>query len=498
MKKIILLSLLTLIAFSSKAEPMVQSFEIQSSYENWQLAGNETMGMVRLGLRQQFGQYWNAGVDAYTAVKGERGGFITLGLAGGFEYPLSSQIALEAGLFVGAGGGRGGYELTGGGLMLRENIGVKYYLPAYGSISVGMSHVDFPNGGTVKSQQMYVGYNLPFNALLEPSTMRPGRRYLNDLPSASYQAETHQFSIKARQLKVSDGTLTDANQSQENFGLLGAEWRTFVSPNWFLKAETAGAMQGNSRGYMHILAGGGYQYPITKKLSAYSSLAVGGGGGGSVNTGGGLLWDGTIGAQYFLNKNWFADLSLSKLWAASTSFESKGVGIQIGYQFGARNNYDNGSAATFDSHPLRIRAVQQQYKKANEDWRNRPNQDVGNLGVQVDYFLNPNWYLTGQGLGAHSGDAGAYMTGLVGSGLRTKITKNTFIEVEGLIGAAGGGGLNTGSGLIYQANLGLGYQLSKSLEIQGNVGEAKAVNGNFRAHVLGFSLAYKFNALTAR
>lgn len=345
---------------------------------------------------------------------------------------------------------------------------------------------------------MYLGYSLPFNGLLEPSTMRPGRRYLNDLPN-SYQAQAHQFSIKARQFKVPTGTVTDAQQPQEDFGVLGAEWRTFVSPRWFLKVDTAGAMQGNSRGYMHILAGGGYQYPITKKLSIYSSLAVGGGGGGSVNTGGGLLWDGAVGAQYFLSKHWFADFSVSKLWAASTSFESKGIGIQVGYQLGARNTSDsNSSTSSFDSHPLRIRTVHQQYKKANENWRNRPHQDVGNLGVQVDYFLNPNWYLTGQGLGAHSGDAGAYMTGLIGSGLRTKITKNTFIEVEGLIGAAGGGGLNTGSGLIYQANLGLGYQLSKSLEIQGNLGEAKAANGDFRAHIIGLSLGYKFNALTGR
>lgn len=480
------------------AAPALQSFEIQSSYENWRVSDQETMGMARLGLRQKFGTYWNAGVDAYTAVKGERGGFITLGLAGGFEYPLTSGLALESGLFVGAGGGRGGYELTGGGLMLRENIGVKYYLPAYGSLSLGMSHVDFPNGGTVKSNQLYLGYNLPFNALLEPSTLRPGRRYINDLPSSSYKAEAHQFSIKARQLKVPAGTLTDSSQAQENFGLLGAEWRTFVTPRWFLKIDTAGAMQGNSRGYMHILAGGGYQYPLTKKLSAYSSLAVGGGGGGSVNTGGGLLWDATLGAQYFLTKQWFVDLSASKLWAASTPFESKGVGVQIGYQFGQATQNDQSLGNAFDSHPLRIRMVHQQYKKANDLWRNRPNQDVGNLGVQVDYFLNPNWYLTGQGLGAHSGDAGAYMTGLVGSGIRTKISKNTFVELEGLVGAAGGGGLNTGSGLIYQANLGLGYQLSKSLEIQGNVGEAKAANGDFRAHILGVSVAYKFNALTAR
>jgi hypothetical protein len=120
------------------------------------------------------------------------------------------------------------------------------------------------------------------------------------------------------------------------------------------------------------------------------------------------------------------------------------------------------------------------------------------LGVQVDYFVEPHFYLTGQGLGAHTGDAGAYMTGLLGAGIRQKISKKTFLEIEGLFGAAGGGGLNTGSGMVYQGNLNLGYQLNKSLSLIGSYGQMKASNGDFHAHVYGLSLAYQFNALSAR
>jgi predicted porin len=67
-----------------------------------------------------------------------------------------------------------------------------------------------------------------------------------------------------------------------------------------------------------------------------------------------------------------------------------------------------------------------------------------------------------------------------------------------LVGAAGGGGLNTGGGLVYQANLGLGYQLNKNLEVMGTIGQMKAAKGDFQANVYGVSLAYKFNALTFR
>jgi hypothetical protein len=482
------------------AQTQLQSFEIQSSYESWELPHNESMGMARIGLREKFGPYFNAGVDSYAAVKGERGGFITLGLAGGFEYPLASSLSIESGLFVGAGGGRGGYELTGGGLMLRENIGLKYQFSSWGSLSVGMSHVDFPNGGVIKGSQLYAGLNVPFNALVDTGKAYRGKYYISGISLDLYQPHIHQFSIHGKELSVPSGVTTDAGGIQDGFGLIGAGWRTYVSDHWFAQLESAGAARGNSRGYMEILVGGGYQRLMTENLAAYASLSIGGAGGGSVNTGGGLIADASVGTQYLLSQRWFVDASVFQRWAIDTSFKATGLGLKLGYKFGGQANSETGVLhnSTFDSHPLRIRMVNQTYTKAAENWRNHPNQNVDNLGVQVDYFIEPNWFLTGQGLGAYGGDAGAYMIGLLGTGVRARITKNTFAELECLVGAAGGGGLNTGGGLVYQANLGLGYQLNKNLEVMGSIGQMKAVKDDFQAHVYSVSLAYKFNAMTFR
>jgi len=95
-------------ATSLAATPRVETFEVQSGYEQWELPLDESMGMARFGLHKDFGQYLDGGVDFFAAVEGDRGGFITLGLSGGFEYPLSSVLSIEAGLYLGAGGGRGG------------------------------------------------------------------------------------------------------------------------------------------------------------------------------------------------------------------------------------------------------------------------------------------------------------------------------------------------------------------------------------------------------
>ena len=230
----------------ASADTQIQGFELQTSYEEWKLPRNETMGMARIGLREKFGQYFNAGVDSYAAVQGERGGFITLGLAGGFEYPLTSSLSIESGLFVGAGGGRGGYELTGGGLMLRENIGLKYQFSKFASLSAGMSHVDFPNGGVIKGNQLYVGLNVPFNALIDDGKGYRGKDYISGISLNLYQPRVHQFSIHGKQLSVPSGVVTDAGAKQDSFGLMGAGWRTYIHDHWFVQLESAGAARGPS------------------------------------------------------------------------------------------------------------------------------------------------------------------------------------------------------------------------------------------------------------
>ena len=480
---------------SLAATPRVETFELQGSYEQWELPLDESMGMARLGLHKKFGQYLDGGVDFYAAVEGERGGFITLGLSGGFEYPLSSLLSVEAGLYLGAGGGRGGNQLVGGGLAVRENLGLKYRLSPAGSLSVGYSHVDFPKNGDIKSGQFYLGYNHSFGALLETMVNSEDRDFfLADIPG-DYRFRRHQFAIKARHIGVAGDVLTDAGQPQDDFGLVGVHWRTFPDQEWFLSFDAAGAATGSSQGYMHLLAGVGYQVPVGQRFSVYGTFAMGGGGGGAVDTGGGLLLDAGAGIQYSITPNMFVDLSATRLWAPSSSFESTTLGLQLGYQFGP-DETNTGSNEALAKHPVRVRAVHQTYTQGGDNWRNRPEQNVANLGAQLDYFVTPNWYLTGQGLGAYSGDAGAYMVGLVGGGFRAELSEKIFTELEGLVGAAGGGGLSNGSGLVYQANLGIGVHLSDSLDLLGTIGQLNAANGDLDAHVFGLSLGYSFRVLT--
>jgi hypothetical protein len=204
-----------------------------------------------------------------------------------------------------------------------------------------------------------------------------------------------------------------------------------------------------------------------------------------------------VGLQYHVDRYWLVDLSASRFWAPGGELRATTLGLGLGYQLGpVSEDVATPGLELFDRHALRLRIVEQTYSQASPGWRSTPGQRVDNLGAQLDYFVNPNWYLSGQGLSAVRGGAGAYSTGQVGAGSRLGLGPSAFCEAELLVGAAGGGGINTGGGLLRQVNINLGLTLSKSLELITSLGDAKSLGGEFHAHVVGLSLGYKSDLLT--
>ncbi len=458
------------------------------------LPGNEKMGMVGGYLLTDVADGVSLGVGTYGAVRGQRGGFITLGVAGEVRQRISQRWLAHAGLFVGAGGGRGGYTLAGGGLMLRGDVGLKYETNGYGNLGFGISHVNFPSG-VIRSTQPYLMYEYPFYSLIGKSGSTAGG---SSRTASSLASGEQEFAVIARSYSIPAGVVRDDGSPQfSKMQLAGAEWLSYLDENWFLKIEAEGAAGGQSNGYMQILAGGGYRFPLTRSTSVKLHATAGPAGGGGVDTGGGMLFDAGIGVHQKIVGNNAIELSLSQLRAPSRSFKATSVGIKLVHSFGlpqvGASAVPAAALAGFEPAALRVRFAHQSYSGANPNWRNRtPDKDVGNLGVQLDYFLTPNWFLSGQALAAYTGDAGAYMKGLVGAGYRQPIAGPWFVEAEGLVGAAGGGGLAVGGGLVAQGNASLGYQINKSLSVMGTVGRIQAARGDFKANVIGLSLGYQF------
>ena len=519
MHKIIPAAILAALPVTALAEntatPVSVPFEIRGDYESWVLPGSEAMGMAGVGVRRQVGEHGFLGVDLYGAVRGDRGGFITLGGTGGFRWPLSDRLSLETSLHLGAGGGRGGRALSGGGLLLRESAGLRYEFPGLGTVHAGISHVDFPDGGVIHSTQAYAGFSLPFSALLQAGGPATAWQMPPSFDAGGYRAQPQAFSALVREVFVDGGSRMDDGRVQQDFTLIGAEWRTAFGEHVFTRIEASAAMRGGVAGYMQVLGGLGLQYPVNQSVTVHSALSGGFGGGGGVDTAGGLLAAADVGLQWEVAPAWQVDVAAGYFAAPEGSLRAKTLTLRVAHAFGglpsvsskAASDSKGGLATSanssltgveFEPRALRVRFAEQHYFKGNADWRSLPQVEVGNLGFQFDYFMNPEWYLTGQGLGAYTGKAGAYMTGQLGVGTHRALGTNTFVEVEALAGAAGGGGLSTGGGLVYQLNANLGWQVNEHTAVLLGAGELKAANGNLRAHVAGLSVAYRFNAFTPR
>jgi hypothetical protein len=431
------------------------------------------MGMLGLGLNQELNRHFSAGVQAWSAVRGDHGGFITIGFDGAGRTPLADGLGLEGGLFIGAGGGHGENALSGGGLMLRTYAQLTLDAGAWGRIGAGISRVAFPSG-SIRTTQPMASYTLPLASAAGDrgsSTHVPGKR---------------QVSIVGANVKVGSSVRNTRATMQEEFRLVGITFDNFVNDDWYLRLEAAGGAGGHSAGYMQVLAGPGLRVPLYDCIYLDTSVGIGGAGGGAVDTGGGLLYKASAGLQLFLTRQLFAEASVGYLTSSEGSFKAVTPSLQFGSRFGGGMSSDGDSPL-----PLRVRMASEHYFKASDNWRTQyVDQGVDNLGLQLDYFFSPSVYMTGQALAAYAGKAGAFMIGLFGAGVQQDIAPRFFLQGEGLLGVAGGGGIAVGSGAVWQGNASLGYRLSREFSIMATGGRIGAFDGDFKAKVMGLALSY--------
>ena len=114
------------------------------------------------------------------------------------------------------------------------------------------------------------------------------------------------------------------------------------------------------------------------------------------------------------------------------------------------------------------------------------------LGGKIDWMVGDWWYLTGQGLSAYGGGAGGYSEGLWGIGILSPSWKNLRFYGEMLIGAGGGGGVDSGSALLFKPSVGFEYNLNKDLSLQTGIGKVISKEGNLDANMFDASLVWRF------
>ncbi|RMH19626.1 MAG: hypothetical protein D6698_05415, partial [Gammaproteobacteria bacterium] len=468
----------------------------QLAYENVKISDHEDMGFLSGAMLFKARDWLMVGPSASGAITGDRGGFITIGVDTHLRYPLNNRLELIGGALIGAGGGRGGQQLSGGGLMTRTYLALNLAVNPNNHLGLGYSVLDFPNG-SIHSTQPYLIYEQVFSTFLRPGWVTPstdaGTGFIHT------GAKEQDIALTYRRYLFSNRVTTVSGNQQLDLSLMGIRWRHALDNRFYLSLGTEGAAGGESSGYMQILANGGMRFKLSPSTLIRFSAGTGVAGGGNTDTGGGWLVDARLGFQFSLSSHWFIEAEGGYIDSPEAPFKASSLSTMLGYRFltpTPDRNITNKTHTRYHPVSLRIRPAIQRYHKADSQWRKQnPDTPIDVLGLQLDDFIHRNFYLTGQSFAAYSGKAGAYMTGLVGLGWHYPLSPfPLFFEAEGLLGAAGGGGVNVSDGLVYQGNVFLGMPLKGQVDVLLGGGTVAAVNGPFQARVLALSLAYRFSS----
>jgi len=454
----------------------------------------EQMGLYTIGAYDRLNPWLYGGITLYGAATGRRGGFFTGGYTLGLEHNLTDNWILDAGGYVGAGGG--GAAAQGGGLMIRPHVGLKYDFRS-SVLGLNYSYIDFPNGD-ISSDAIALSLDIPFTSPI-----------LNweddDLTAADYfgvdsnNVSRHRSHLAARvraYYPSRDSKTTSGGSLDDPLGLIGVDYTYFLDENWFAAFETAGALSGGAGGYAELLAGIGYRLPLTNddRLALLPSLTIGGAGGGAVETGGGFVTRANLGMEYRLSPDFSMIIDGGYFTAPDGNFDAPYVGFNLAYVMESFAQDQKGAplreTELIQTNKWRFRPAHQWYFDAQR--KGGSTRDMNLLGGKIDWMGGDWWYLTGQGLSAYEGGAGGYSEGHWGVGVLGPSWNNWNLYGEMLIGAGGGGGVDSGSALLYKPSIGLEYSLNDKISLQTALGKVISKEGNLNANTFDLSLVWRF------
>ena len=456
---------------------------VRLGVERVHLPNRERIGLVGLTELLNVGGEWWVGPGVYGSSAGKYGGLFVPGVEGAWSHPFSDLLAVDAGLFVGGGGGAA--APVGGGLMLRPHLDLVFRFPGFYT-GPTLSKVWFPSGKINHSQFGWM-LNVDSSFRYRPSsftgTATDG--------SATGLGFDHVDAMVTFAKPRHSNTISGAPLTQR-IGLVGLRAERVVDGPLWAGVETAGAASGGVAGYAEVLGTAGLRWPVIgDRLSLGVRASVGLGGGGNINTGGGFLAKAAAGATLRLTDTLGIGAEVGLVNAPRGHYKAATGAVSLNWSLDVPQGDLGSWSNTRPGIPTRMEfgSGVERYRAARKDGHTEALEAVV---LQINRFVAPNVYLTGQAHSAFAGGAGAYSVGLFGIGAQLPVTSRIRLGAEALAGAAGGGGVDTQGGAVMQARAYADVALTDSLSLRVGAGKIKSVHGGVNAPVVDAAFVFSF------
>ena len=125
--------------------------------------------------------------------------------------------------------------------------------------------------------------------------------------------------------------------------------------------------------------------------------------------------------------------------------------------------------------------------------------DLQLIALQVNYDLNAYSYLAGQASFAYHGESGGYADGMAGIGVQSHqlISRHAQLYSELLIGAGGGGGIDTDEGIVIKPKVGIVIPTVHDISLLASIGKIMSPMGNLNATNLNIGIQFSGALLSA-
>ncbi len=463
-----------------------QPAELRLGIERITLPGSERLGLVGGTYLLGLGHGIAFGPGAYGAISGQRGGLFVVGAELAWQHRLSGPLVLDAGFYFGGGGG--GSAPVGGGLMLRPHVDLLWDFGPF-LAGVSASQVRFANG-SIDSRQLGVvwTWKSEFRALQPGGAGTDASAEASGIGIDRIDTFVASYRPRAAAKRLNGAALDDA------IGLVGMRLERRLSDHVFGGFEAAGAASGGVAGYAEALATLGAETTVGSDALGHDALRIGGrvalgmGGGGRIDVGGGLLLSTELYGQWRIARGLSVGLGAGLTrapqgsfggtrWSASLDWDLSGTPQPLGGVASAvRTDWVGGA---------------ERYRAQRTDGSTR---SLDAVILAANRFITPQVYLSGQVHSGFAGDAGGYTVGLLGVGAQANVWRAVGAGAELLVGAAGGGGVNTSGGAVMQPSIYLNAAVSPQLALRVSAGRIKALRhgGLLDATTLGASLVYSY------